>query len=55
MLFSATFNKKMRKLAKKYLSADHVRIRIGRAGSTHINVQQNVGLLVLVPGFADVL
>ncbi|KPI44667.1 ATP-dependent RNA helicase ded1 [Cyphellophora attinorum] len=42
MLFSATFNKRMRKLAKKYLSGDHIRIRIGRAGSTHINVQQNV-------------
>jgi ATP-dependent RNA helicase DDX3X len=42
MLFSATFDKSMRKLAKKYLENNHVRIRIGRAGSTHINVKQNV-------------
>jgi ATP-dependent RNA helicase DDX3X len=41
LLFSATFDKKMRKLAKKYLSQDHVRIRIGRAGSSHLNVTQN--------------
>jgi ATP-dependent RNA helicase DDX3X len=32
----------MRKLAKKYLGNDHIRIRIGRAGSTHANVKQNV-------------
>ena len=42
LLFSATFGKDMRKLAKKYLANDHVRIRIGRAGSTHINVKQQV-------------
>lgn len=44
LLFSATFNKDMRKLARKYLANDHVRIRIGRAGSTHMNVTQNVGI-----------
>jgi ATP-dependent RNA helicase DDX3X len=32
----------MRKVAKKYLANDHVRIRIGRAGSAHINVTQHV-------------
>ena len=42
LLFSATFDKDMRKLAKKYLAVDHVRIRIGRAGSVHMNVKQNV-------------
>ncbi|RMD42079.1 hypothetical protein DV735_g3057, partial [Chaetothyriales sp. CBS 134920] len=42
LLFSATFDKNMRKLAKKYLSNDHVRIRVGRAGSTHMNIKQNV-------------
>ncbi|PYI14868.1 putative DEAD/DEAH box RNA helicase [Aspergillus violaceofuscus CBS 115571] len=41
MMFSATFNKACRELARKYLADDHVRIRIGRPGSTHINVQQN--------------
>lgn len=42
LLFSATFNKEMRKLARKFLSNDHVRIRIGRAGSVHANVKQQV-------------
>ena len=36
----------MRKLAKKFLGIDHVRIRIGRAGSTHINVKQQVSTQV---------
>jgi hypothetical protein len=35
----------MRKLARKYLSTDHIRIRIGRAGSAHSNVIQRVSLL----------
>lgn len=42
LLFSATFGKDMRKVAKKYLANDHVRIRIGRAGSSHMNVTQQV-------------
>ncbi|PYH47814.1 DEAD/DEAH box helicase [Aspergillus saccharolyticus JOP 1030-1] len=42
MMFSATFNKACRELARKYLADDHVRIRVGRPGSTHINVQQNI-------------
>ncbi|OXV06411.1 hypothetical protein Egran_05822 [Elaphomyces granulatus] len=42
MMFSATFNKHCRELARKFLSADHVRIRIGRAGSSHMNVEQQV-------------
>jgi ATP-dependent RNA helicase DDX3X len=42
MMFSATFNKECRQLARKDLASDHVRIRIGRAGSTHINIQQQV-------------
>lgn len=42
MMFSATFNKACRQLARKYLAADHVRIRIGRPGSCHINVDQVV-------------
>ena len=32
----------MRKIARKYLSIDHIRIRIGRAGSAHGNVKQQV-------------
>ncbi|KAL1957360.1 hypothetical protein VTO42DRAFT_6040 [Malbranchea cinnamomea] len=42
MMFSATFNKQCRQLARKYLAADHVRIRVGRAGSTHENIIQQV-------------
>jgi ATP-dependent RNA helicase DDX3X len=42
MMFSATFNKGCRELARKYLAIDHVRIRIGRAGSTHENIMQQV-------------
>jgi superfamily II DNA/RNA helicase len=42
MMFSATFNKEFRKLAKDYLSDDHVRLRVGRAGSVHRNVVQEV-------------
>ncbi|KXG46145.1 uncharacterized protein PGRI_050010 [Penicillium griseofulvum] len=42
LMFSATFNKEFRKLAKQYLNQDHVRLRVGRAGSSHHNVVQNV-------------
>lgn len=42
LLFSATFKPELRKVAKKYLANDHIRIRIGRAGSTHANVKQSV-------------
>lgn len=42
LMFSATFNKEFRKLAKQYLSQDHVRLRVGRAGSSHHNVVQDV-------------
>ncbi|KAJ5555042.1 DEAD/DEAH box RNA helicase [Penicillium sp. DV-2018c] len=42
LMFSATFNKEFRKLAKTYLSDNHVRLRVGRAGSSHHNVVQAV-------------
>ncbi|KAI9819264.1 MAG: hypothetical protein M1827_007420 [Pycnora praestabilis] len=42
MMFSATFPKGARELAKEYLADQHVRIRVGRAGSTHQNVVQNI-------------
>lgn len=42
LLFSATFDKHMRREAKKFLSQDFVRIRIGRAGSVHQNIKQQV-------------
>lgn len=45
-MFSATFPKQARALAKEYMSDDHVRIRVGRAGSTHINVTQKASKLL---------
>ncbi|XXH05716.1 PHO85 cyclin-5 [Hypoxylon texense] len=42
MLFSATFPGALRKLAKEHLSEDHLRIRVGRIGSTHANIKQDV-------------
>lgn len=42
MLFSATFPKQFRDLAKNHLAETHVRLRVGRAGSTHRNIKQVV-------------
>jgi len=42
MLFSATFPRDARKLAKVLLADDHIRVRVGRLGSTHLNIKQNV-------------
>jgi ATP-dependent RNA helicase DDX3X len=42
MMFSATFPKNVRDLAKEHLKHDHVRIRVGRMGSTHENIKQDV-------------
>ncbi|OBT86812.1 hypothetical protein VE02_03918 [Pseudogymnoascus sp. 03VT05] len=42
MMFSATFPKAARDLAKEHLANDFVRIRVGRAGSTSTNIEQNV-------------
>ncbi|KJZ79385.1 hypothetical protein HIM_01536 [Hirsutella minnesotensis 3608] len=41
-LFSATFPKAARELAKDHLSASHVRFRVGRAGSTTENIRQTI-------------
>ena len=41
-MFSATFPKSVRDLAKQHMSHDHVRIRVGRAGSTHKNIKQDI-------------
>lgn len=42
MLFSATFPKDLRELAGDHLATEHVRFRVGRAGSTHDNIRQEV-------------
>lgn len=42
LMFSATFPKSAQQVAKKYISMDHVRIHVGRIGSTHKNIRQQV-------------
>ncbi|KAI1181103.1 P-loop containing nucleoside triphosphate hydrolase protein [Nemania sp. FL0916] len=42
MLFSATFPTAIRNLARKYLAENYVRIRVGRIGSTHESIKQDV-------------
>jgi ATP-dependent RNA helicase DDX3X len=42
MMFSATFPKIARQIATQHLAHDHVRFRVGRAGSTHKAIKQNV-------------
>jgi len=42
MLFSATFPKATRDLAKTHLAESHVRLRVGRAGSSHENIKQQI-------------
>ncbi|KAI1408076.1 P-loop containing nucleoside triphosphate hydrolase protein [Hypoxylon sp. FL1857] len=42
MLFSATFPKAVRKLAKEHLAMNHLLVRVGRIGSTHANIKQDV-------------
>lgn len=44
LMFSATFNKECRKLAREYLRNDYIRIRVGRPGSSHLNVVQRVSI-----------
>ena len=41
-MFSATFPRSARELARRYLADDHIRIKIGRVGSTTTNIQQLV-------------
>ncbi|KIH91517.1 ATP-dependent RNA helicase [Sporothrix brasiliensis 5110] len=45
MMFSATFPKRLRDLAKEYLANDHCRLRVGRAGSSHGNIQQVISYM----------
>jgi superfamily II DNA/RNA helicase len=48
LLFSATFPARARSLAKKYLADDNIRISVGRVGSTHMNIRQDVSCLVML-------
>lgn len=42
MMFSATFPKEMRRIARRYMETDYFRIYVGRIGSTHQNVTQTI-------------
>ena len=42
MMFSATFPKEARVLARDYLDDGHIRIHVGRRGSSHRNIKQSV-------------
>ncbi|TVY86315.1 ATP-dependent RNA helicase, partial [Lachnellula willkommii] len=42
LMFSATFPKIAQELATKHLAPNHVRIRVGRAGSSHMNIKQDI-------------
>ncbi|KAI0447236.1 P-loop containing nucleoside triphosphate hydrolase protein [Xylaria telfairii] len=42
MLFSATFPTAVRQLAKTHLAENYVRVKVGRIGSTHENIKQDV-------------
>lgn len=54
MMFSATFSKETRKLAREHMEEDFVRIKIGRVGSTHANIKQDVVFVsIIMPTFAS--
>ncbi|CAE7207608.1 ATP-dependent RNA helicase DED1 [Pyrenophora teres f. teres] len=42
LMFSATFPKEARRLAKEYMADDFTRIKVGRVGSTHENIKQQI-------------
>lgn len=42
MMFSATFPKEMRKTARQYMDSEFYRVRVGRIGSSHANIEQQV-------------
>lgn len=41
-MFSATFPAQVRNMAREYMAEDYFRVRIGRAGSAHKNIRQNI-------------
>lgn len=42
LMFSATFPPAAREIADTYMNYDHCRLTVGRAGSSHANIQQNI-------------
>jgi len=47
-MFSATFPKTARKLARDYMEDDMLRIKVGRVGSTHQNITQKLVYVSIV-------
>ncbi|KAI7244699.1 DEAD/DEAH box RNA helicase [Hortaea werneckii] len=42
LMFSATFPKQAREMARRYMAEDYTRIRLGRSGAAHKNIRQHV-------------
>ena len=42
MMFSATFPKSVLRIADEYMSEEHMQISVGRIGSTHANIKQQI-------------
>ncbi|KAK5114203.1 hypothetical protein LTR85_010268 [Meristemomyces frigidus] len=42
MMFSATFPKTAREMARQYMASDYFRVKVGRAGQAHKNIRQAV-------------
>ncbi|KAF2691836.1 DEAD-domain-containing protein [Lentithecium fluviatile CBS 122367] len=42
LMFSATFPKSARKLVREYMEPEYLRIKVGRVGSTHENIKQQI-------------
>lgn len=42
MMFSATFPRAARQMARQYMADDYLRIRVGRAGQAHRNIRQEI-------------
>lgn len=48
-MFSATFAKATQDLAASHLDEKHIRVKVGRAGSTHKNIYQHVSTPTFPP------
>jgi hypothetical protein len=42
LMFSATFPKSARRLAKEYMEEETIKVKVGRVGSTHQNIKQQI-------------
>jgi ATP-dependent RNA helicase DDX3X len=42
LMFSATFPKSARRLAKDYMEEETIKVKVGRVGSTHQNIKQQI-------------